>query len=134
MHKLILTLGILLQSVVTLLGQSSLYGRASLFQLGEVDQYTDEIDWIGEPSPVDIIVQVNKGELIIYSEEHQVYQITQRVSHQDNTTMYKVTDKKGIRCLLFITTLEDYDNRDQVVISIRYSDYAWLYLCTEGMD
>ena len=134
MHKLILTLGILIQSVVTLLGQSSLYGRASLFQLGEVNQYTDEIDWIGEPSPVDIIVQVNKGELIIYSEEHQVYQITQRVNHRDNTTMYKVTDKKGIRCLLFITTLEDYDNRDQVVISIRYSDYAWLYLCTEGMD
>jgi hypothetical protein len=134
MHKLILTLGILIQSVVTLLGQSSLYGRASLFQLGEVNQYTDEIDWIGEPSPVDIIVQVNKGELIIYSEEHQVYQITQRVNHRDNTTMYKVTDKKGIRCLLFITTLEDYNNRDQVVISIRYSDYAWLYLCTEGMD
>ena len=134
MHKLILTLGILIQSVVTLLGQSSLYGRASLFQLGEVNQYTDEIDWIGEPSPVDIIVQVNKGELIIYSEEHQVYQITQRVNHRDNTTMYKVTDKKGIRCLLFITTLEDYNNRDQVVISIRYSDYAWLYLCTEGTD
>lgn len=134
MHKLILTLGVLIQSIVTLLGQSSspLYSRALQFQLGEVNQYTDEVDWIGEPQPVNILVQINKGELIIYSEQHQVYQITQRINQLDNTTMYTATDKKGITCLLFFTSIlsQDYYSR-QMVVTIRYSDYAWLYLCTE---
>lgn len=138
MHKLILTLGILIQSVTTLLGQSSLYGRAYLFQLGEVNQYTNKIQWIGEPSPVDILVQVNKGELIIHSEEHQVYQITQRVGNQDNTTMYRATDKRGIKCLVYITAIDnkEYSDsiRDEIVVSVQYSDYSWMYLCTEGVD
>jgi hypothetical protein len=136
MHKLILTLGILIQSVVTLLGQSSLYGRASLFQLGEVNQYTNKIEWIGEPSPVDILVQVNKGELIVHSEEHQVYQIIQRMGHQDNTTMYRATDKRGIKCLVYITAIDrEYGSiSNEIVVSVQYSDYAWMYLCTEGLD
>ena len=137
MHKLILTLGILIQSVTTLLGQSSLYGRAYLFQLGEVNQRTNKIEWIGEPSPVDILIQVNKGELIIHSEEHQVYQIHQRVGSQDNTTMYRAIDKRGINCLVYITAIDkkEYSSiRDEIVVSVQYSDYSWMYLCTEGVD
>ena len=136
MHKLILTLGILVQSVTTLLGQSSLYGRAYLFQLGEVNQYTNKIEWMGEPSQVDILVQVNKGELIIHSEEHQVYQITQRMGQQDNTTMYRATDKRGIKCLVYITAIDkEYGSiSNEIVVSVQYSDYAWMYLCTEGLD
>jgi hypothetical protein len=112
-------------------GTPTLYGTATLFQLGEVNQVTEEIDWIGIPSQVEILVQVNYGELIIYSEEHQVYQITQRMGHHKDTTMYKAKDKKGNTCWLFITTIQEGD-KDQIVITIRYTDYAWLYLCTEN--
>ena len=128
MKKLLLTLLITLTSLVSF-SQSSLYGRAYKFQLGVID-INDEIQWIGEPSPVDIIVQVNKSEIIIYSEEHQVYQILGTMGYKDGTTMYKALDKKGNNCYLFTTTVEDY-YQNQTVVTIRYSDYAWLYVCRE---
>lgn len=128
MKKLLLTLLITLTSLVSFT-QSSLYGRAYKFQLGVIDM-NDEIQWIGEPSPVDILVQVNKGEMIIYSEEHQVYQILGTMGSEDGTTMYKAMDKKGNYCYLFLTTIEDY-YQDQIAVTVRYSDYAWMYICIE---
>ena len=126
MKKLLLTLLITLTSLVSF-SQSSLYGRAYKFQLGVINM-NDEIQWIGEPSPVDIIVQVNKGEMIIYSEGHQVYQILGTMGSDDGTTMYKAMDKKGNYCYLFLTLIEDY-YQDQIAVTIRYSDYAWMYIC-----
>ena len=128
MKKLLLTLLITLSSLVSF-SQSSLYGRAYKFQLGAIDM-NDEIQWIGEPSPVDILVQVNKGEMIIYSEEHQVYQILGIMGSDDGTTMYKAMDKKGNYCYLFTTIIEDY-YQDQIALTVRYSDYAWMYICVE---
>jgi hypothetical protein len=128
MKKLLLTLLITLTSLVSF-SQSSLFGRAYQFQFGVVD-INDEIQWRGEPAPVDIIVQINRGEMIIYTEEHQVYQILEAIGDRNGTTMYKALDKKGNNCYLFLTTLEDY-YQNQIVVTIRYSDYAWLYLCVE---
>ena len=128
--KGIITAVLLLLATLTTQGQS-LYATASQFQLGEINQVTDEIDWIGLPTPVDILVQINYGELIVYSEEHQVYQIVERMGHHKDTTMYKAKDKKGNNCWLFITTVVE-GRIDQVVLTIRYNDYAWLYLCTEN--
>jgi hypothetical protein len=127
MKKLLLTLLITLSSLVSF--TQSLYGRAYKFQLGVIDM-NDKIQWIGEPSPVDIIVQVNKGEMIIYTEEHQVYQILGTMGSDDGTTMYKAMDKKGNYCYLFLTLIEDY-YQDQIAVTIRYSDYAWMYICKE---
>jgi len=126
MKKLLLTLLITLTSLVSFT-QESLYGRAYEFQLGIVDK-NDDIQWIGKPTPVDILVQVNRGEIIIYSEEHQVYQILMTLGREDETTMYKAMDKKGNICWLFTTTLEDY-YQNQIAVTVRYSDYAWLYVC-----
>jgi len=128
MKKLLLTLLITLSSLVSF--TQSLYGRAYKFQLGVIDM-NDKIQWIGEPSPVDIIVQVNKGEMIIYTEEHQVYQILGTMGSDDGTTMYKAMDKKGNYCYLFLTLIEDY-YQDQIAVTIRYSDYAWMYICIEN--
>jgi hypothetical protein len=128
MKKLLLTLLITLTSLVSF--SQSLYGRAYKFQLGAIDM-NDEIQWIGEPSPVDILVQVNKGEMIIYSEEHQVYQILGTMGSEDGTTMYKALDKKGNYCYLFTTIIEDY-YQDQIAVTVRYSDYAWMYICIEN--
>lgn len=127
MKKLLLTLLITLSSLVSF--TQSLYGRAYKFQLGVIDM-NDNIQWIGEPSPVDIIVQVNKGEMIIYSEGHQVYQILTTMGSDNGTTMYKALDKKGNYCYLFLTLIEDY-YQSQIAVTIRYSDYAWMYICKE---
>jgi hypothetical protein len=127
MKKLLLTLLITLSSLVSF--TQSLYGRAYKFQLGAID-INDEIQWIGEPSYVDIIVQVNNREMIIYSEEHQVYQILTTMGSDNGTTMYKALDKKGNYCYLFLTLIEDY-YQNQVAVTIRYSDYAWMYICKE---
>jgi hypothetical protein len=127
MKKLLLTLLIALSSLVSF--TQALYGRAYKFQMGVVDS-NDEIQWIDEPKPVDILVQVNKGEIIIFSEQHQVYQTVSTMGSNDGTTMYKALDKKGTYCWLFITTIEDI-YRDQIAVTIRYSDYAWIYICRE---
>jgi len=127
MKKLLLTLLIILSSLVSF--TQSLYWRAYKFQLGAID-INDEIQWIGEPSYVDIIVQVNNREMIIYSEEHQVYQILTIMGSDNGTTMYKALDKKGNYCYLFLTLIEDY-YQNQVAVTIRYSDYVWMYICKE---
>jgi hypothetical protein len=127
MKKLLLTLLITLSSLVSF--TQSLYGRAYEFHLGIVD-INDEIQWIEKPSSVDILIQVNNREMIIYSEEHQVYQIIATMGSVDGTTMYKAIDKKGNNCWLFTTLIEDY-YQDEIAVTIRYSDYAWTYVCVE---
>lgn len=131
MKKLILTLLITLTSLVSF-AQEPLFGRAYQFQLGMID-INDDIQWIANPTPVDILIQVNKGEMIIYSEEHQVYQIVSTMGSQNGTTMYKAMDKRGIYCYLFLTTMEDYyqNQADAIAVTVRYSDYAWMYVCME---
>ena len=131
--KGIITAALVLLAVLTTQGQS-LYATANEFQLGEINPRTDNIDWIGEMQPVEILVQVNYGELIIYSEEHQVYQIIQQLGREDGTTMYKAKDKKGTNCWVFITVVENYyyEGSQQIAVTIRYSDYAWMYICTEN--
>ena len=96
MKKLILTLLITLSSLVTF-AQEPLFGRAYEFHFGKVS-YSDEIEWVRKPTPVDIMVQFNKGELIIFSEEHQVYQITKEMGRRDGTIMWEATDKRGVVC------------------------------------
>jgi len=127
MKKLLLTLLITLSSLVSF--TQSLYGRTYEFHLGIVD-INDEIQWIEKPSSVNILIQVNNREMIIYSEEHQVYQIIATMGSVDGTTMYKAIDKKGNNCWLFTTLIEDY-YQDEIAVTIRYSDYAWTYVCVE---
>jgi len=129
MKKLILTLLITLSSLVTF-AQEPLFGRAYEFHFGKIS-YSDEIEWVRKPTPVDIIVQFNKGEIIIFSEEHQVYQITKEMGRRDETIMWEATDKRGIVCWIFVTIAEDY-YQGQLAVTIRYSDYAWMYICRES--
>ena len=130
--KGIITAALVLLAALTTQGQS-LYATAHSFQLGVIDQVSDNIEWIGDMKPVEILVQVNYGELIIYSEEHQVYQIIQQLGSNNGTTMYKAKDKKGNNCWVFITTIDDdYYGEEEIAVTLRYSDYAWMYLCTEN--
>jgi hypothetical protein len=124
MKKLILTLLITLSSLVTF-AQEPLFGRAYEFHLGEV--ITDEIHWIQKPKPVDIVVQLNDHEIIIYSEEHQVYQIVTEMGRKGDTVMWKAIDKRGNYCWIFLTVLDDIS----AALTIRYDDYAWMYICRE---
>lgn len=124
MKKLILTLLITLSSLVSF-AQEPLFGRAYEFHLGEV--ITDEIHWIQKPKPVDIVVQLNDGEIIIYSEEHQVYQIVTEMGRKGDTVMWKAIDKRGSYCWIFLTVLDDIS----AALTIRYNDYAWMYICRE---
>ncbi len=124
MKKLILTLLITLSSLVTF-AQEPLFGRAYEFHLGEV--ITDEIHWIQKPKPVDIVVQLNDHEIIIYSEEHQVYQIVTEMGRKGDTVMWKAIDKRGNYCWVFLTVLDDIS----AALTIRYDDYAWMYICRE---
>jgi len=124
MKKLILTLLITLSSLVTF-AQEPLFGRAYEFHLGEV--ITDEIHWIQKPKPVDIVIQLNDHEIIIYSEEHQVYQIVTEMGRQNDTVMWKAIDKRGNYCWVFLTVLDDIS----AALTIRYDDYAWMYICRE---
>jgi len=124
MKKLILTLLITLSSLVSF-AQEPLFGRAYEFHLGEV--ITDEIHWIQKPKPVDIVVQLNDGEIIIYSEEHQVYQIVTEMGRKGDTVMWKAIDKRGNYCWVFLTVLDDIS----AALTIRYDDYAWMYICRE---
>lgn len=124
MKKIILTLLITLLSLVTF-AQEPLFGRAYEFHLGEV--ITDEIHWIQKPTPVDIVIQLNDGEIIIYSEEHQVYQIVREMGRQNDTVMWKAIDKRGNYCWVFLTVLDDIS----AALTIRYDDYAWMYICRE---
>ena len=124
MKKLILTLLITLSSLVSF-AQEPLFGRAYEFHLGEV--ITDEIHWIQKPKPVDIVVQLNDHEIIIYSEEHQVYQIVTEMGRKGDTVMWKAIDKRGNYCWIFLTVLDDIS----AALTIRYDDYAWMYICRE---
>jgi hypothetical protein len=125
MKKLILTLLITLSSLVSF-SQESLFGRAYEFHLGEIT-YDDEIRWIQKPTFVDILIQFNDREVIVFSEEHQVYQIIKEMGRKDDTVMWKALDKRGSTCWLFLTTLDEAD----AALTIRYSDYAWMYICRE---
>ena len=125
MKKLILTLLITLTSLVSF-SQESLIGRAYQFYLGEIT-YEDEIKWVRTPTSVDIIVQFNDHEIIVYREEHQVYQIIKEMGRKEDTVMWKAMDKKGSYCWVFSTTLTETD----IALTIRYSDYAWMYICRE---
>jgi hypothetical protein len=124
MKKLLLTLLIALSSLVSF--TQPLYARAYEFHLGTI--IDDDIRWARTPTYVDILVQINTGELIVYSEEHQVYQIGLIMGKHESTTVYKARDKHGNICWLFIT---GDDNGIDVAITIRYSDYAWMYICRE---
>jgi len=123
MKKLILTLLITLSSLVSF-AQEPLFGRAYQFYLGEIT-YNDEIEWVKGPDDIDILVQFNDHEIIVYSEGHQVYQITKEMGRKDDTVMWKATDKKGKNCWLFLTELDE----ENAALTIRYSDYAWMYIC-----
>lgn len=123
MKKLILTLLITLTSLVSF-SQEPLIGRAYQFYLGEIT-YDDKIEWVKGPAIVNILIQFNSGEIIIYSEGHQVYQIIKEMGRQDETVMWKAMDKKGSYCWVFLTTLDETD----IALTIRYSDYAWMYIC-----
>ena len=125
MKKLILTLLITLSSLVSFT-QESLMGRAYQFYLGEIN-YEDEIEWVKGPSAVDILVQFNDHEIIIYSEEHQVYQIVTEMGRKGDTVMWKAIDKRGNYCWVFLTVLDDIS----AALTIRYNDYAWMYICRE---
>ena len=129
MKKLILTLLITLTSLVSF-AQEPLFGKAYEFHFGRVS-YNDEIEWVRKPTPVDIMVQFNDGEIIIFSEEHQVYQIIKEMGRKDETIMWEAVDKRGIICWIFVTIAEDY-YRGQLAVTIRYSDYAWMYICREN--
>ena len=129
MKKLLLTLLITLTSLVSF-AQEPLFGRAYEFHFGKVS-YNDEIEWVRKPTPVDIMVQFNNSEIIIFSEEHQVYQITKEMGKKDETIVWEATDKKGNICWIFVTTVEDY-YQNQIALTIRYSDYAWMYICKEN--
>jgi hypothetical protein len=59
-----------------------------------------------------------------------VYQITKEMGRKDKTIMWEATDKRGIVCWLFVTIAGDY-YQDQIAVTIRYSDYAWMYICKE---
>ncbi len=125
MKKQILTLLITLTSLVSF-AQEPLIGRAYQFYLGEIT-YNDEIEWVRKPTSVDIIVQFNDHEIIIYSEGHQVYQIVTEMGRKDDTVMWKAMDKKGSYCWVFLTTLDEAN----IALTIRYNDYAWMYICRE---
>lgn len=125
MKKLFLTLCVTL-SLLTAIAQESVMGRAFQFHLGEI--VNDEIQWIYKPSDVDILVQFNTGEIIVYSEEHQVYQIVQEMGRRNGTVMWKALDKKGSYCWIFMT---DLDYNENIALTIRYNDYAWMYICKE---
>lgn len=125
MKKLILTLLITLSSLVSF-AQEPLFGRAYEFHLGKV-LYNDEIQWEHKPTYVNILIQFNDGEVIIYSEEHQVYQIVKEMGRKDITVMWEVLDKKGDTCWLFVTNAGE-----DIAVTIRYNDYAWMYICREN--
>ena len=123
MKKLLLTLLITLSSLVSF--TQSLYGRAYEFHLGEI--INDEIQWLYTPSPTNILVQFNDHEVIIYSEEHQVYQIEREMGRENGTTMWQAIDKKGNYCWLFLTIID----QTELALTVRYDDYAWMYICKE---
>ena len=125
MKKLFLTLCATL-SILVAVAQEPITGRAFQFHLGEI--VNDEIHWTYEPRTVDILVQFNEGEIIVFSEEHQVYQIITEMGRKDGTVMWKGLDKRGSYCWLFMT---DLDYNENVALTIRYSDYAWMYICRE---
>jgi len=122
MKKLLLTLLIILSSLVSF-SQEYVIGRAYQFHFGRI--INDHIQWVKEYTPVDILIQFNEYEVIIYSENHQVYQIEGKMGEKDDTEMWSAIDKKGDNCWLFITILDD----SNVAVTIRYRDYAWMYIC-----
>ena len=79
------------------------------------------------PTSVEIIVKFNDHEIIVYSEEHQVYQILKEMGRKEDTVMWKAMDKKGSYCWIFSTILTETD----IALTIRYNDYAWMYICRE---
>jgi hypothetical protein len=122
MKKLLLTLLIILSSLVSF-SQEYVIGRAYQFHFGRI--INDHIQWVKEYTPVDILIQFNEYEVIIYSENHQVYQIEGKMGEKDDTEMWSAIDKKGDNCWLFITLLDD----SNIAVTIRYRDYAWMYIC-----
>ncbi len=125
MKKLLLTLLIILSSLVSF-SQESALGLAYQFYFGRV--INDEIQWVDEPTLINIYVQFNDHEVIIYSEGHQVYQIEKEIGREGGTVMWSAMDKKSNNCWLFLTEI----NQTELALTIRYNDYAWMYICTEA--
>lgn len=127
MKKLITTLLLTLTVTLTALSQS-MYYRAQLFTLGErLDN--GKINW-NTNLETDILLEFNDNNVKIYSETLQHYHIVGLLveDEDENTNVWSCKDSNGINCRLYLTVRPE---SDAIALTIEYSDYAWMYLCTK---
>ena len=56
-----------------------------------------------------------------------MYQIVTEMGRKGDTVIWKAIDKRGSYCWIFLTVLDDIS----AALTIRYDDYAWMYICRE---
>jgi len=102
--------------------------RAKLFNVGYKDTESNEFVWNGTPTECNILIDIKQNSVVIWSKEKQNYSVIGKVEDNNEYVMYRMSDSNGRKCNFYIAPVKDSQS---VLIIIEYSDYAWLYVCSE---
>jgi hypothetical protein len=119
MKKILIFLFLLLSNLVY--SQNPLFARAYQFSVGYKNENNETV-WQGKPTECNILIRFDDNELIIYSKEIQKYHMINKVDSKDGTTLYLMSDIKGLTCNYYLGK-----TKDSVFVLIEYLDISWVY-------
>lgn len=122
MKKFILTLLLVFTTLFSFAQREVEFARANSLLLG-VKNYKSEVTW-GEIQECDILVQIEKSKLTIYSDRPQEYYVIEILESQNDYSKWLMSDPRGVKCWVYMGVTED----GEYFMGIEYSDYVWFYI------
>jgi len=111
MKKFILTLLLAFTTLFSFAQRDVEFARTYSLLLG-VKNYKSEVTW-GEVQECDILVQIEKSKVTIYS-----------LTDESNYSKWLMSDPRGVKCWLYMGVTENND----YYMGIEYNDYVWFYM------
>jgi hypothetical protein len=131
MKKIIALLVVLLSLSLFSFGQDVSFARAYRFTVGHRDYRTNELVWNGTPKTCNILIEIENTTVTIHSNAVQKYHVVGKIDETEDGIMYRMIDSDGIACNMYMGPIE---NSLSVYIAIEYSDYSWIYTCTNESE
>jgi hypothetical protein len=122
MKKFILTLLLVFTTLFSFAQREVEFARTYSLLLG-VKNYKSEVTW-GEVQECDILVQIEKSKVTIYSDRPQEYYVIDILSDESNYSKWLMSDPRGVKCWLYMGVTENND----YYMGIEYNDYVWFYM------
>lgn len=122
MKKFILLLLLVFSTLFSFSQRQIEFARANSLLLGAKD-YNSEVTW-GELQECDILVQIEKSKVTIYSDRPQEYYVVDILEDEPTYSKWLMSDPRGIKCYVYMGVTEDGD----YFMGVEYNDYVWFYM------